>query len=349
MNPEDLVRSNIRQLRPYRSARQDHLEGILLDANENSFGSIISLNGLQLHRYPDPYQSKLRAKLAELHGLHPENIFVGSGSDEVIDLLIRIFCEPARDSVLIPEPTYGMYRVAANINNVHVDTNLLTDEFQLDVADILEKIRSNTKMIFCCSPNNPTGNLLRPPDIQYLCANVNAIVVVDEAYIEFAGHGSVVPLLREYPNLVVVRTFSKAMGLAGIRLGYCIAHPVVIDYLLKVKAPYNVNSVSATLGLQALGILEERQRLIDRIRSERQKLMNSLRDVSFVQIVYPSDANFLLVRVKNAQFVFTELKHRGIIVRDRSAEPKLENCLRITVGNPAENNILVAAFRELDI
>lgn len=347
MNIEKLIRPNIKALKPYRSARQDYSSGILLDANENSFGSAISFDGVSLNRYPDPFQTELRTKLATLHGVQTENMLVGVGSDEVIDLLIRLFCEPVSDSVLIIEPTYGMYRVAATINNVPIRSCLLNDDFQINPTAVLRSVTSNTKMIFCCSPNSPTANLLQAKDILHLCKKTKAMVIVDEAYFDFAEGVSLSLLVNDIPNLVVLKTLSKAWGLAGIRLGYGIAHPTVISYLMKIKPPYNINALTSVEALKALDNFELVKQRIITILIERKRLANALATVSVVETVYPSDANFLLVRCKDATLVYRHLVQRGIIVRDRSAEPKLENCLRITVGTPEQNDILIQTMKEL--
>jgi histidinol-phosphate aminotransferase len=349
MQIESLIRANILQLKPYRSARQEYIDGILLDANENAFGSPINADGLSLNRYPDPYQRLLRKKLAELNGVGDGNVFVGSGSDEAIDLLFRIFCEPASDSILTAEPTYGMYRVSANIHNVSVISSLLTPEFQLDTGDILANVNRNSKMIFCCSPNNPTGNLLRGEDIRLICESVPAVVVVDEAYIEFSKAESLSLYVQSYPNLVILRTLSKAWGLAGIRLGYCIADPIIIEYLMKVKAPYNVNLLSSHYALAVLEKPKAMQSSVSAIIAERKRLKEALRSFKNVKNVYPSDANFLLVRFTESKQVLSELIGRGIIVRDRSGEPGLANCLRITVGTPEQNTLLLNALEEIDL
>ncbi len=347
MNIENLVRPNITQLKPYRSARQDHTGVILLDANENAFGSPVFFDGLELNRYPDPYQSGLRERLAIMVDVPKDTVFIGAGSDEIIDLLFRVFCEPSVDNVVIPEPTYGIYRVAAGIHNVSVSSSLLNDDFQLDVADIVRQTNESTKMIFCCSPNNPTGNVFSKEDIFQLCTATGALIIVDEAYVEFAGSTSLAGYVEAYPNLVVMRTLSKSWGLAGIRIGYCIAHPTIIEYLNKVKAPYNVNSVSASLALKALEEPKEREQIIQTIREERKRLVERLQIVPQVQHIYPSDANFLLVRVNNAKKVYSKLINDGIVIRDRSNEPKLDNCVRITVGTSEQNDVLIQAMEEI--
>jgi histidinol-phosphate aminotransferase len=345
MNIESLIRTNIRALKPYHSARQDFLSGILLDANENSFGSSLTVDGVSLHRYPDPSQRDLRALLAGVNGVAAENIFTGVGSDEVIDLLVRIFCEPKRDSVILLEPTYGMYRVAASIQDVQIRSCLLTDQFQIDLDAVKKTTDATTKLIFCCSPNNPTANLLRSEDILALCS-LGAMVIVDEAYIDFAPSPSMGKHVPVHPNLVVMRTLSKAWGLAGIRLGYCVADPIVISFLMNVKAPYNINALTSRTAIQALRNGEEVRRTITTIVKEREWLSVHLAALPCIEHVFPSDANFTLVRCNNATMLYQYLAAREIIVRNRSTEPLLQNCLRITVGTRAENEQLIRAMKE---
>ena len=346
-NIEDLIRPNIRQLKPYRSARHDFASGILLDANENAFGSAVSVDGLSLNRYPDPYQRDLRAALANLNDVSPEHVFAGVGSDEVIDLLIRIFCEPQSDSIVVLEPTYGVYRVAADVNNVRVVSCLLGDGFQVDVDAVRSHMTGAAKIVFCCSPNNPTGNLLRRDDILALCQSAEAIVVVDEAYADFAKSPSLAADVAANPNLVILRTLSKAWGLAAIRLGYAVAHPLVISYLLKVKAPYSINILSSTEALRALENKEYVRRVVASTIAERERLRSALATLPRVQRVFPSDSNFLLVQFKHARAVYEALAQRGIIVRDRSTEPGLTECLRISVGTPEQNDTLLTALRSI--
>lgn len=346
MNLESYVRTNIRALKPYHSARQDYLSGVLLDANENAFGSTLPMNDVELNRYPDPFQQKLRSQLAVMNTTTPDSIFVGVGSDEVIDVLIRVFCEPQSDRVLLLEPTYGMYRVAANIQNAVVDSCLLTENFQIDLPATLNAIRPNTKIIFCCSPNNPTANLLNTDDILRLC-KTEKLVVVDEAYIDFAQSPSVARFIAEYPNLIVMRTLSKAWGLAGIRLGYCIADPLVISYMMKVKWPYNINTLTSKAAITALRQSELMKKNVTAILQERQWLTEQLGQLPLVEHIFPSDANFLLVRVKDATLIYRNLAAKNVIIRNRSSEPRLENCLRITVGTHSENEILIRTWKEL--
>jgi histidinol-phosphate aminotransferase len=346
MDLESLIRPAIRALKPYHSARQDFLSGVLLDANENSFGSAVTMDGLSLNRYPDPYQRELREALADLNEVAETNVFVGVGSDEVIDLLVRIFCQPERDSLILLEPTYGMYRVAASLQEVEIRSCLLTEEFQIDLKSVKHAVGKDTKLIFCCSPNNPTSNLLNSGDILALC-NFGPIIIVDEAYADFATGESLGKQVASHPNLVVMRTLSKAWGLAGIRLGYCIADPVIVSYLMKIKLPYNINALTSNAALQALRKADEVRRRAAVIIQEREWLSSELGTFPCIERVYPSDANFLLVRYRRANALYQSLVSRGIIVRNRSSEPRLENCLRITVGTRKENETLLRALREI--
>lgn len=335
-NIDSLVRPNIRNLKPYRSARDDFDKGVLLDANENSLGSPVR-NQLELHRYPTPAQDALREKIADYRHVQKDNIFIGVGSDEAIDLLIRIFCEPGQDSILITPPTYGMYKVSADINNVRVIESSLTADFQPDVDDILNKADDHTKILFLCSPNNPTANNLKRTDLLKLITLFPGIVVVDEAYIDFSSQESLAEVVPQYQNLVVLQTFSKAFGLAGIRLGTAISSPDLIRYLMKIKAPYNVNKLTADIALKAFDHLELVDFNIDKIREEKEYIMEQLNHAPAVEKVFPSDANFILFRIRDARRIYRELANKGIIVRYRGNEPGCENCLRVTVGMPDEN------------
>lgn len=346
MDIESLIRPAIRALKPYHSARQDFLSGVLLDANENSFGSAVTMERLSLNRYPDPFQRELRQTLAALNAVAEENIFAGVGSDEVIDLLVRIFCQPERDSVILLEPTYGMYRVAASMQDVEIRSCLLTEDFQVDCESVKRTIDASTKLIFCCSPNNPTSNLLNAGNILSLC-KIGPIIIVDEAYADFAESESLGRQVASHPNLVVMRTLSKAWGLAGIRLGYCIADPLIISYLMKIKLPYNINALTSSVALQALRKTDEVRRRVAAIIQERQWLSSALETLPCIEHVYPSDANFLLVRCRDANALYQNLVSKGIIVRNRSSEPRLQNCLRITVGTRAENELLLGALKEI--
>ena len=348
MNIEALVRDNIRRLRPYRTARQDSKTGILLDANENRFGSVWQDGTDQLNQYPDPFQRELRERLAHLEGTSPSSVFTGVGSDEVIDLLLRVFCEPRRDHILIIEPTYGMYAVSASIQDVVADNVQLDESFHLDLPATRSAIRPSTKLVFCCSPNNPTGNLLRRDDIRALCALTTSLVIVDEAYIDFARTRSLATDVHDTPNMVIVKTLSKSWGLAGIRLGYCVAHPDVVSYLDKVKPPYNINSLTGRVALAAVANSARRDELVASIVGERHRLEQELPRYSFIERVYPSDSNFLLLRCSDHRPVLTYLRKRGIVVRDRSSQPGLERCLRITVGTVEENTLLLSALRDME-
>ncbi len=341
-----LIRKNILDLTPYRSARDDFNEGILLDANENSFGSPVR-NSLDLHRYPSPTQDVLRRKIAGYRGVDFENIFLGVGSDEPIDLLMRIFCEPAKDSILITPPTYGMYKVAANINNVGIKEVQLTKNFQLKPADIIEHADSTTKILFLCSPNNPTANDLKRTDLLKLVAQFPGIVVVDEAYIDFSHQESMAEMVQQFPNLVVLQTFSKAMGLAGARLGVAISSPEIINYMLRVKSPYNINKLTADAALKVFENLDLMKFNIKKIREERDYVAEELSHSDAVEIVYASNANFLLFKIKNAKEIYQKLAGKGVIVRYRGNEPLCEDCLRVTIGMPDENVRFLKSLKEV--
>lgn len=343
---KSLIRKNILDLTPYRSARDDFNEGILLDANENSFGSPVR-NQLDLHRYPSPTQDVLRKKIADYRGVDFENIFLGVGSDEPIDLLMRIFCEPGKDSILITPPTYGMYKVAANINNVGIKEVQLTKNFQLKPAEIIEQSDSTTKILFLCSPNNPTANDLKRTDLLKLVSQFHGIVVVDEAYIDFSRQESMAEMVQQFPNLVVLQTFSKAMGLAGARLGVAVSSPEIINYMLRVKSPYNINKLTADAALKVFENLDLMKFNIKKIREERDYVADELSHSDAVEIVYASNANFLLFKIKNAKEIYQKLAEKGIIVRYRGDEPLCEDCLRVTIGMPDENLRFLKALKDV--
>lgn len=350
MDIKKLIRKNILNLKPYTSARDiyDSNEGILLDANENSWGSTFDMvEGLNLNRYPDPHQKDLRKIVGNYYNIPEENLFFGVGSDEIIDLLIRIFCNPKEDNVIIPEPTYGMYKVACDINDVETIEVLLKDDFQINVEVIRKNFSARTKMIFLCSPNNPTGNLLNKNDVLNLCKEFDAVVVVDEAYIDFAADGTLINEVKNYDNLVIMRTFSKAWGLAGIRLGYCAANHEIIKTLFNVKAPYNINALTRFALESAMKNSLRKDGYIKGIIGERERLKNLLESLSGVEEVFPSDANFLLVRCRNAKEVQNKLLEKGIIIRDRSSQPKLADCFRISIGTKEENDTLWEAIKKL--
>lgn len=345
---EKLVRKNILKLEPYTSARDSFLEGILMDANENSFGSVIKdEKHLQLNRYPDPTQNKLRESLSAHLGIDSKNLFFGVGSDEIIDLIIRIFCEPQKDSVLIPIPTYGMYQVASEVNDVNVITVPLNKKFQLDVKSTLAAVNKKTKIIFLCSPNNPTGNLLNKKKVIQILQKFNGIVVVDEAYIDFCETGSLVSEINEYRNLIITRTFSKAWGLAGVRCGYSIADEFIIKLLFKIKAPYNLNKLTLHVIMEALGRVKTKNNLVKKINFEREKLIAELKEIKEIKKIFPTDANFITFRINNATEVFNKLVDRGIIIRNRSKELNLHNCLRVSVGKPNENELFIKKLKEI--
>lgn len=343
-----LVRKNVIQMKPYSSARDLWSGGILLDANENPFPPVQALNGINgLNRYPDPKQTALRKAVSEKLGVRPEKLFFGVGSDEIIDLLIRIFCYPGKDEIIINEPTYGMYRVAADFNDVTVKNVMPDDDFQPDADAVIKAAGINTKLIFLCSPNNPTGNLLAKDRVEQIISSTDAIVVIDEAYIDFTPRDTFLPLLEKYNNLVIMRTFSKAMGLAGIRLGYCAADQEIINLLFKVKAPYNINTLTSQAALEAMSDSGFFESAVSTITSERNSLSEFLRSLPVIEKVYPSDANYILIRSRISKEIFSALIDAGIVIRDRSNQPKLENCLRITVGSPEENQKLKEVLKKL--
>lgn len=340
-----LIRPNIRNLVPYSSAR-DEFQGeanVFLDANENSFGSPLTK---WYNRYPDPLQKKLKEKLSEIKGVPASKIFLGNGSDECIDVLIRACCEPGKDNIVICPPTYGMYEVSANINNVHIKKVPLTPAFQLNLDALPDAIDGQTKIIFLCSPNNPTGNSLNREDIEIVLNNFSGLVVIDEAYINFSRHRSFTLELDDYPNLVVLQTMSKAWGLAALRVGIAFASEAMIHVMNKIKPPYNINQASQELALQALDEVGQVNDMIREIVREREALRNALRQVPMVRYIYPSDANFLLVKVEDARGIYYHLLDKGIVVRDRSRVELCEGCLRITVGTPHENNTLISVLNK---
>ncbi|HET9824927.1 MAG TPA: histidinol-phosphate transaminase [Chitinophagaceae bacterium] len=341
-----LVRDNVKKLTPYSSARDDfHGEAkVFLDANENSLGSPLPK---WYNRYPDPHQIKVKEKLSAIKRVPVNNIFLGNGSDECIDLLQRALCDPAVDNLIICPPTYGMYEVCANINNVQVKKIKLTPEFQLDLEAIEQGIDEHTKMIFVCSPNNPTGNSLRHEDIEAILNNYFGLVVIDEAYINFSRQRSLSALLNEYPNLVVMQTLSKAWGLAALRVGIVLASEEIVAVMNKIKPPYNINQASQELALQALNEVQQVNEMIKEIVREREILSGALVNLSFVKRVYPSDANFLLVKMNDAVDVYNRLLGCGIVARDRSKVELCEGCLRITVGTPEENKTLLYALASI--
>jgi histidinol-phosphate aminotransferase len=342
-NLDNLVRDNIKKMTAYSTARHEFTgnASIYLDANENSFGSPLPDN---FNRYPDPLQLNVKEKLSKIKGVPTQNIFLGNGSDEAIDLLYRIFCEPGRDNALIFPPTYGMYEVCAEVNNIKLKKISLTNEFQLDIDAVENAIDPFTKLIFICSPNNPTGNSINRSDIEIILNNFNGIVVIDEAYINYAKQRTFINELTECPNLVVLQTLSKAWGLAGLRLGMAFASESIISLMNKVKYPYNINTVTQLLALDALNNIDWVNEHIAITVKEREKLKDILLRSPGTEQVYPSDANFLLVKIKEAKKVYEQLSTKGIIVRDRSKVILCDDCLRITIGTPEENTELIKAL-----
>jgi histidinol-phosphate aminotransferase len=341
----NILRKNIKNLTPYSSARDEYQgeASVFLDANENAFGSPLDT---AYNRYPDPMQYQVKMRLSEIKGVPARNIFIGNGSDEAIDILFRSFCNPGIDNVIIVPPTYGMYQVSANINDVEARKVLLTEEYQLNLEGIAEAIDEHTKLIFICSPNNPTGNSINRDDIETLLANFNGIVVIDEAYINFSRQKTFIQELTEYANLVVLQTLSKAWGLAGLRVGMAFASEEIIEVMNKVKPPYNVNEASQQLALEALNNVQQVNDWIKETLAQRDKLVLALKDFNFVLDIYPSDANFILVKTTDAKGIYNFLVKKGIIIRNRTNVELCEGCLRITIGTPDENKILIDTLQQ---
>ncbi len=339
-NLEKIVRENIRKMKPYASARSefDGQANTFLDANENSFGSATAD---LYNRYPDPLQKKLRQKIAGIKKINDTQLFLGNGSDEPIDLLIRACCDPGVNNIIIMPPTYGMYEVAAAINNVEVLKVPLTRSFEIDTGNVLAAINEQTRIVFICSPNNPTGNSMDQKAVKEILDTFNGLVVVDEAYIDFAPGNSMLNELAQFPNLVVLQTFSKAWGLAALRLGMAMASEEIIGLLNKIKPPYNINAATAALVSDALDNHSFINETVSRIITERTSLAKKLSVLDQVEKVFESDANFLLVKVKQAEELYRYLMKRGIIVRNRSHEKHCEGCLRITIGTEEENEKLI--------
>jgi histidinol-phosphate aminotransferase len=347
-----LIRPNILSLSPYRSARDDFKSGLLLDANENSFGS--ALGDTELNRYPDPKQEKLRSSIAGFRNVNPGQIFLGVGSDEPIDLLLRIFCRPGTDCILITPPTYGMYKVSANINDLGVVEAPLNPDFSLNSDSIFGKVDEEhkkkgilPKILFLCSPNNPTANNLDRDQMLKIVASFRGIVVVDEAYIDFSTAGSLLSELNNFPNLVVLQTMSKAFGMAAIRLGMAFAHPEIIDTMNRVKAPYNINNLTANAGIEAISQSDIVKTTIQGIIKERERLVEAIGRMQKIRKIFPSNANFILVKLDNALEIYRTLAQKGIIVRYRGDQIHCDDCLRITVGTSEENSRLINALEEV--
>lgn len=342
-NIKNIVRSNVLHLKPYSSAR-DEFQGkaeIFLDANENPFDSAYN-------RYPDPLQPELRDQIATLKKIDPERLALGNGSDEIIDLLFRIFCTPGVDNVIIPQPTYGMYKVSAAINEIEVREPLLSEDFDIIESAIKQSIDQKSKILFLCSPNNPTGNVLSVKKIEELLLYFSGIVVVDEAYIDFAESQSLTTLLDKYPNLVILQTLSKAWGLAGLRIGIGFASKEIVSFINKIKPPYNISSASAQGALQAIVNTKNKNEFVQTLIKERERMELAINNFPFVQRVFPSQANFLLVRMDNARNCYAHLLEYGIVVRDRSNVILCEDCLRITIGTPSQNVKLLEALKRFN-
>jgi histidinol-phosphate aminotransferase len=342
MDLEKLLRENIRSLQPYSSAR-DEFKGeasVYLDANENPYNA-------PFNRYPDPLQWKLKEQISKIKHVAPENIFLGNGSDEPIDLMYRAYCEPRIDNVVAIEPTYGMYKVCANINDVEYRKVLLDENFDFKATDLLAATDENTKLIWLCSPNNPTGNSLNRNEIIKILTDFKGIVILDEAYIDFASESSFSEKLAQFPNLVILQTFSKAWGSAAIRLGMAYASVEIISVLNKIKYPYNINILTQEQALKAVQHAEEVSNWVNILLKERTVLVEALKQLSIVQHIYPTDSNFVLVKVNDANATYNYLVDKGIIIRNRSSVSLCMSCLRITVGTPEENRILIKVLEEI--
>lgn len=346
MKIENLIRENIKRLNPYSSARTEFSGAaqIFLDANENSFGSPLPDN---YNRYPDPLQRAIKEKISLIGNTASDEIFVGNGSDEAIDLLFRIFCEPRRDNVVICPPTYGIYEVAAQINDVEVRRANLTEDFRLDLQAIENAVDENTKLLFICSPNNPTGNAFDRREILRAVQNFPGIVAVDEAYIHFSGEKSLTGEIVNFPNLVILQTFSKAWGAAGLRVGTAFADRQIINLFNRVKLPYNISQIVQNTMLEMLDNQSQVEETIEKIIAEREALSENLREISFITKIYPSDANFVLVKTIDAEKIYRFLIDEKIVIRNRSNVELCAGCLRITVGTPFENEKLIGALRKI--
>jgi histidinol-phosphate aminotransferase len=345
-NINNLIRENIKSLKPYSSARDEYkdattAEMIFLDANENPFE-----NGV--NRYPDPQQNSVKDVLSKIKNIDKKNILLGNGSDEVLDLIFRAFCEPKEDNVVTLPPTYGMYAVLANLNNIENRKVLLNTDFQPEVAAILNVVDANSKILFLCSPNNPSGNSFTAEKVEYLLTNFKGLVVIDEAYIDFSEQESWLKRMEEFPNLVITQTLSKAYGMAGIRLGVCYASAEIIQILNNIKPPYNINQLTQLRAINRLQNLEEVENEISQLISERNHLKKELECcVDFIEKVYPTDSNFLLIKVDDAAKRYKQLIEYGVVIRNRTNEPLCENCLRISVGISEENEKLLRTLKEI--
>lgn len=343
MEINKLIRENIRKMQPYSSARSlnGSSDKVLLDANENPFSS--------LGRYPDPAQMQLRKVLSSGFGIEPENILAGNGSDELIDLLFRAFVEPERSNVIIPQPTYGMYEVLARIQNAEVRKPFLNSDFSLNAQSVLDATDGDSRIVFLCSPNNPSGNEFSAQDVEMVIKNFPGLVVLDQAYADFSSKMPWRNRISEFPNLVVLQTFSKAWGLASLRVGFMFANAEIIDVLMRIKMPYNLNAISAQIVEKQVERVFDVDVWVEKIRQQRELLSQALQKLSIVRKVFPSEANFILVRFSAASAVFNRLLERGVVVRNRSNEVLCNNCLRISVGTAQENSLLVAVLKEFEL
>jgi histidinol-phosphate aminotransferase len=341
----NILRENIKKTKPYSSARDEYKgnEGVFLDANENPLGSATNE---PYNRYPDPLQREVKEHLAIIKKVTPEQIFLGNGSDEAIDLLYRAVCQPGVDNVITLPPTYGMYEVSANINDVKVKEIPLTPDFEIQTDKVLTAVDAHTKIIFVCSPNNPTGNSMKTESIEKILNSFNGIVVIDEAYIDFAPEKTFVTKLNQYPNLVVLQTFSKAWGLAGLRLGIAFASKEIIAVINKIKPPYNVNQYSQLLAMEAMRAVAKKEKMVEEILLQRNNLVKQFSEIKFISKVYPSDANFVLIKTEDGRKVYDFLVNKKIITRDRSKVVLCEDCIRVTVGTKGENELLLKTLKE---
>jgi len=342
---ESLVRPSVAKLQPYSSARDEYKangsEMVFLDANENPFE-----NGL--NRYPDPQQRDLKTELAKLKNVETNQLLLGNGSDEVLDLIFRAFCEPQQDNIITLPPTYGMYKVLAGINNIENKEVLLTEDYLLDEKSILNAADESTKLLFICNPNNPTGNAFDARSVKTLIENFNGIVVIDEAYIDFSSYESWINFLDIYPNIIITQTLSKAYGMAGIRLGVCYASTEIISVLNKIKPPYNVNELTQQKALERVLAVDEVFNEVESIITEREKLIEDLEQIGFIETIFTTEANFVLVKVDDATKRYNQLLEKGIVIRNRTNQPLCENTLRFTVGTKQENEKLIKALQNLD-
>lgn len=344
MKIENLLRDNIKTISAYSSARDEYKDAstdmVFIDANENPFQT-------DVNRYPDPQQSSVKRRLAKIKGVPTTQMLLGNGSDEVLDLIFRAFCEPNNDNIITLPPTYGMYKVLADLNGADIISVELNRDFEPKVDEIISLQNNNSKLLFLCSPNNPTANSFSADKVEKLITNFKGIVVIDEAYIDFSSHESWLSRLNDFPNLIVIQTLSKAYGLAGIRLGICYASSFIISVLNKIKPPYNVNQLTQAKALERLNAVDEIEKQVDIILVEREKLMTELNSIACIDTVYPSDANFVLAKVDDANLRYKQLIDNGIVVRNRTTQPLCENCLRFTVGTPEENKILIMTLQQL--